>query len=494
MQDMTDDDAHNYINMRASRSVPLISRLSPPSLNSGGSEEADGSSTDALTPSDEDSSEFYEEGRNSPEDFRSSFGPLSPPPPPTFEQDNIPARQKGLNWVPRKKGGGGQPAPKDGGGGAWNLSATNLLLKAKAILAFVWIALSFVTAAHFRWYDSHGVGDPQSILGGNQPHEHHHGDLTTVDGKKHYRPYTKPLLPPALPVSPLLRGRVTGNHIPLPLPPNKVSVVLMNYSRPRMIRESSLMRTLLAHPNVDEVLLLHSNPKTAFEFVHPKVVNIDAMRQNDEIGLSLRFYFCQTAKNPWVIHVDDDMEFTPPTLSALLLEFARNTHRIVGRFGRNLKPNNSFNGYSSQDAHKKAEVVLTKLMIMERDTCGKFFEYAHVIWDDMVLNNGEGPLWNGEDIFMSLVSNHVYGTPSSSSEERHGWKNSVNYAMDWLDVWSAPDHLKDYDHGKLDISGGMSGLRIWDWHWWQSVLRRNRHYSYRGSLWNTAKSRLMELD
>ena len=39
-----------------------------------------------------------------------------------------------------------------------------------------------------------------------------------------------------------LRGPSISHSIPLPLPKEKVSVVLMNFSRPRMIRESSMMR------------------------------------------------------------------------------------------------------------------------------------------------------------------------------------------------------------------------------------------------------------
>jgi Glycosyl transferase family 64 domain len=285
--------------------------------------------------------------------------------------------------------------------------------------------------------------------------------------------------------TPLIRP--ISHSIPLPLPKEKVSVVLMNFSRPRMIRDSSMMRTLLSHPNVDEVLLLHANPKTAFEFVHPKVVNIDAIEYNDEMGLSLRFYFCQLAKNDWVVHIDDDMEFTPAALNELFIEFGRNPRRVVGRFGRDLTPGNSFNGYNSKDSHKSSEVVLTKLMVMERDICGAFFEYAHLVWDDVVLREAEGPLWNGEDIFMSLVANHVYGAPADG-------RKFNNYAMDWLDVWQADDSLKDYVGGKLDISGGMRGYRFWDWVWWQTLLRRNRHYSYRGNLWVTAKDRLAAIN
>lgn len=285
-----------------------------------------------------------------------------------------------------------------------------------------------------------------------------------------------------------------GTPIPLVLPPNKVSVVLMNHSRPRMIRESTLLRTLLGHPSVGEVVLLHANPRTRFEFVHDKVVNVDATRENDAVGLALRFYFCQSVAHAWVVHVDDDMEFDAGTLDRLLVEFGRNTRRIVGRFGRDarghpgqhplvrlLNGHDRYRGYWSVDTHGRTEVVLTKLMIMERDVCPSFFRYTHLVWDDIVAG-ADGPLWNGEDIFMSLVANHVYGGADDN-----------NYAMDWLEVTDAPNDLKDYDHGEYDISGGHTGLYVWRWKWWQSLFRRNRHYAARGHLWQTAKARLAAL-
>ena len=142
---------------------------------------------------------------------------------------------------------------------------------------------------------------------------------------------------PMTPLAKLTQGNHNINHIPFPPSEHKVSVVLMNHSRPRMIKESTLVPTLLQHPSVEEVVLLHTNPKTAFKFVHPKVVNVDATKENDQMGLSVRFYFCQLVKSDWVLHVDDDMEFTEKTLNEMLSEFSKNTHRIVGRFGRNRK-------------------------------------------------------------------------------------------------------------------------------------------------------------
>uniref|UniRef100_A0A7R9VYG3 Glycosyl transferase 64 domain-containing protein n=1 Tax=Pseudictyota dubia TaxID=2749911 RepID=A0A7R9VYG3_9STRA len=361
----------------------------------------------------------------------------------------------------------------------FSFSGERIMHMAKIILFTLWMFLSFVTVLYLHLAETSGGvlrSGPRMGRDGSTV-----SDMALIADKARGLSQRRPSFF-RVPPFPRLRPSSPRTHIPLPLPPNKVSVVLMNYSRPRMIQESILMRTLLTHPNIDEILLLHANPNTAFKFDHPKVVNIDATQQNDQMGLSLRFYFCQLSRNDWVIHVDDDMEFSQSALSELLIEFGRNTRRIVGKFGRNLVSHNSFNGYSSRNTHKQSEVILTKFMAMERDTCSSFFDYSHLIWEDTVLNNGEGPLWNGEDIFMSLVSNHRYGADGQM----------INYAMDWLDVWNAPESLKDYDNGKLDISGGLEGYRLWDWHWWQSLLRRNRHYSYRGTLWQTARRRLSE--
>ena len=128
---------------------------------------------------------------------------------------------------------------------------------------------------------------------------------------------------------------------------------------------------------------MHINPKAQFNFVHPVVINIDATKENDQMGLSVQFYFCQLVKSDWVLHVDDD---TGKTLNETLPEFAKNAKKIVVRYGRNRKEGYHFNGYYFKDCTKETEVILPKFMVVERDTCSAFFQ-------DIILNNGEvGPL------------------------------------------------------------------------------------------------------
>ena len=63
---------------------------------------------------------------------------------------------------------------------------------------------------------------------------------------------------------------------------------------------------------------------------------------------------------------------------------------------------------------KECDVVLTKFMMVRRDTLSLFFDYAEVLGLPLGLV-GTHTRWNGEDIFMSLVHKAASG--------------NLNYAM-----------------------------------------------------------------
>ena len=267
-----------------------------------------------------------------------------------------------------------------------------------------------------------------------------------------------------------------------------VSVVIMNYSRPRMLQESNLISTLGNHPNIAEILLCHANPKTKFHHAHPKVRNLDAVEANQQYGLSLRFRFAASeAKYPWVIHVDDDQELSAAAISQLLAEFSTDSHRIVGRYGRSFSLfwNPQRHGYNTRTILGPVEVVLTKFMVMETRLCQYFVDYQYLIDPETLAESH--PLWNGEDIFMSLVANHVYGVPLEGPYR--------NYAFN-LNVWEASDALKDDDSGTNDVSGNMDRHRLWNVGWtayWAARRKAQLHTAYRGRLWESAKHKLSQL-
>jgi hypothetical protein len=283
---------------------------------------------------------------------------------------------------------------------------------------------------------------------------------------------------------------------PLLLPANiKATAVVMNHARPWMLRHGTLMETLATHPAVSEILLLHSNPETAFTYHHDKVKNIDASEKNEEIGLALRFHYCaEAATNDWVLLVDDDMEMDAVAITQLIWKMRENSRRIVGKYGRRYSywraPNRR--GYDTTNLPSgPAEVVLTKVLMLERQVCQAFFQYSHLV-DDLVPQSK--PLWNGEDIFVSLVANHVYGVPP------HGPYS--NYALADLPVWEADEKAVRKRAAAAgvtvpqqdSVSGNLNKLsvrQILNVHaLYQSWRKAQRHTAYRGMLWHTAKQRL----
>lgn len=279
--------------------------------------------------------------------------------------------------------------------------------------------------------------------------------------------------------------------------PQNITVVLMNHARPRNLQKSSLLPTLLENEHITEVLLLHSNPPNAFVYDHPKVRNINATRENAEMGLSLRFWFCgQSSSNDWNLIVDDDMLIPPSTLNALIEEYAKNPHRIVGVYGRmwsRLYKTGLFtHGYNTHNVKGPAEVVLTKVMLMERHICSHFHFFSSLV-DDITADSH--PHWNGEDIFMSLVANHIYANgPYHPTTKYLASTRQNNYAMAWLPVGDVGDtyadpNVSDAD-GALDVSGNVHSFQPWSAQWRHRLHKGFMHLWYRGHLWTKAKERL----
>jgi len=274
----------------------------------------------------------------------------------------------------------------------------------------------------------------------------------------------------------------------------KVSVVLMNFARPRNVQESKLMPVLTSHQSIDEIVLLHANPKTIFNYTHEKVRNVNATLEDKEMGLAIRFAFCSQVKTPYVIHLDDDIEFPPETINELMAEFQKNTKRIVGLAGRSqtlLNTGSDTNSYTILDAPYETEVVLTRLMIMETEICKQFVKYSPLLED--LASQGTGPKWNGEDIFMSLVANHVYEQEQRNQPgASHGQQQPhYNYAMPWLKHKNV-EYIYPGSF-EFDINGGIRGFHPFSADYWSKFFYLRKNLKFRGYFWKTAKKRLQEL-
>jgi hypothetical protein len=272
------------------------------------------------------------------------------------------------------------------------------------------------------------------------------------------------------PTASLRDRRPPLDNIPKSANTIKISVVIMNHGRPQVLQQSTLLPTLARHDSVSEVLLLHSDPESAFQVnttlasrIHDeshlkKLKDLDAVAMNEKMGLALRFHFCATStRNDWVLFLDDDMELDSTAIDALLYHMQKDPKRLVGHYGRSLvSPNivsrlmfDRSKRYDTKTVYGTVEVVLTKILLLERDVCVKFLDRMHLM-DDLVA--GSKPLWNGEDLFGNLVANRYYGVPFDGPFR--------NLAVADLPVWEANLPVSN-KYGVASISGNLDDQRIW---------------------------------
>lgn len=315
-----------------------------------------------------------------------------------------------------------------------------------------------------------------NVLFGSHHHHHHHHATTTSDCISSER--QKAIL-------------LRSSEI-------KVSVIIMNHARPEVLKRSTLLRTMASHPSVAQIVVLHSKPETAFNNsalidqmedlqLLDKLSHIDVQDMDRELGLALRFHHCaESADTDFVVIVDDDMELDQTGVNQLILEMEKNPKRIVGHYGRAFDHWDALfghrNGYRTRTVFGDVEVVLTKIMILERRICREFGRYRDIV-NDLVKEST--PKWNGEDIFVNLVANRVYGVPRNGPYR--------NYAIPDLSVWEANTTYISKNvsiSGNLDrISAKQDGPDVWQ----TNVRKAQAHIKYRGRLWQTAKRRLSKI-
>jgi hypothetical protein len=211
-----------------------------------------------------------------------------------------------------------------------------------------------------------------------------------------------------------------------------ISVVLLNWARPNYLREL-ILPALTQSPLVDEVIVSHGRADTRFDFQHERcsiVHREDWGSINERYGLARRFLAAQFARNETVLIMDDDIVVPPDALCSLHRFFTERPNRIHGIWGR--RPD-FWKNFTIKDVYGDVPIVVTKCMLMPRALCERFFEQKHLV--EGVVTEGR-PFWNGEDIFMSLVSVKTSGNLPVAHritlEELAGGSESVSYGMEHL--------------------------------------------------------------
>ena len=179
-----------------------------------------------------------------------------------------------------------------------------------------------------------------------------------------------------------------------------VSVVILNWNRPGWLRRV-ILPLLARQPLVDEVQVSHGRESASFSYKsrHCEIIHRRDWDLNDRYGLALRFVAAREAKNEAVLIVDDDLVVPSRSVTALKSFFDQAPFTLHGIFGRRIGP-----GYEySYDGWERGEtpVVLTRCLMMHRSYADVFLEAEESAAE--LITRGS-PKWNGEDIFLSLLS------------------------------------------------------------------------------------------
>ena len=185
-----------------------------------------------------------------------------------------------------------------------------------------------------------------------------------------------------------------------------VSAVILNWNRPRWLRRV-ILPFLARHPLVDEIHISHGRERTCFSFEsqHCEIVHRHDWDLNDRYGLALRFVAAREVRNDAVLILDDDLVVAARTIRALKASLDAAPRTLHGILGRRISASYEY----SYDGYGRGEtpIVLTRCLMMHRSYADVFLE-AEPSAADLITRGS--PKWNGEDIFLSLLSIRETGT------------------------------------------------------------------------------------
>lgn len=197
----------------------------------------------------------------------------------------------------------------------------------------------------------------------------------------------------------------------------KADVVILNWERQQHIRDY-LIPVLLKCPEIGKIIISHGKRETFFDYPDARVVCLDHSQENQTFGLSLRFSCFEHLTSEAMMILDDDMLVTPAHIKQLVDAYQAKPDHIHGYDARYVFRTSSGLVYARMRhlykyildpvfrAHffgerPKPVITLTKTLIAPASAAKMFCESRPLV--EEFVRTYSKPLWNGEDIFFSLV-------------------------------------------------------------------------------------------
>lgn len=167
-------------------------------------------------------------------------------------------------------------------------------------------------------------------------------------------------------------------------------MILLNWKRLNNVMNN--ISHYISYQLVDEIIVFNNNPDVDLKKISNSKITVIEGSKN--MGLYPRFAAAGLAKNPCILHCDDDLLIPEITVNELYKQWLNEKticHGLEGRF--------ISNEYNTSNAIGNVHVVLTRCMMVSKTNCLYAFAFTGN-FDDLPSE----PKGNGEDIILSYVS------------------------------------------------------------------------------------------
>jgi hypothetical protein len=179
----------------------------------------------------------------------------------------------------------------------------------------------------------------------------------------------------------------------------KISFVILNYKRPKNLIEH-IIPSLLINKLTDKIIISHALEETYFDNYSndEKVLHLKHFEENKKVGLYCRFLAFEKTNTNCIVFQDDDFLIDNDSIIFCHEKWLNEKNLIHGFRGRSITEDS----YIRKDAlSENTPVVLTQFAMTSSFIVKKAIEMSCLVEPYVQECN---PIWNGEDIFLSIVS------------------------------------------------------------------------------------------
>jgi hypothetical protein len=247
----------------------------------------------------------------------------------------------------------------------------------------------------------------------------------------------------------------------VPVPANvTASVVIMSFARPENVR--FLTEWYLTEPAfrgvIREVLIWNAKPSldalVDLETTYGDRVRV--LRASPDLGLHSRYAAALLAREPVVFMQDDDIMTRAGMVREILARHSAQPDVIHGLWARFPNKHHPYPVHSP-DGSTSAPIILTKVLVARRELFAQFFTVEPFF---APLARTSKPVWNGEDIVLSLA---VLRRNGGKHNARHGDLTPHTYSLNTESAISGWHYHMAYRKELTKVALVTLGIGVPDW-------------------------------